>query len=380
MGDEVKRVMMLVGHKGIWSGSSFQMVWALKSMKEAGVEVLGVWAKGTEEDEATLNTFYPLNIPIMTIEMSSLPSPRAVLTLVRVIREFAPQVIEAVKSPAQYLALSASLIIKRPALVFYRGISRVMDPFQAWKFRLSMVNKVIVNSYALRTSLIADNGISPEKVEVVYGEYDPRCNEVEREDPTLLREKLRIPQDRPLITLVGNYAPWRGQEVAIKAARLLKQEGLQFTMFLCGKGTESLQGLVKEWELEENVRVEPFRYDALLLLRASDLAINSSTQNESLSGALLNAQRLGVPCVATDVGGAKEIVREGETGFIVPPGDERALAEAIKRILTMPSHKREIMSREARLNAMVCFSPEKRLKKRLEVYEKVLKDIQPFHL
>lgn len=372
--------MMLVGHKGIWSGSSFQMVWALKSMKEAGVEVLGVWAKGTEEDEATLNTFYPLNIPIMTIEMSSLPSPRAVLTLVRVIREFAPQVIEAVKSPAQYLALSASLIIKRPALVFYRGISRVMDPFQAWKFRLSMVNKVIVNSYALRTSLIADNGISPEKVEVVYGEYDPRCNEVEREDPTLLREKLRIPQDRPLITLVGNYAPWRGQEVAIKAARLLKQEGLQFTMFLCGKGTESLQGLVKEWELEENVRVEPFRYDALLLLRASDLAINSSTQNESLSGALLNAQRLGVPCVATDVGGAKEIVREGETGFIVPPGDERALAEAIKRILTMPSHKREIMGREARLNAMVCFSPEKRLKKRLEVYEKVLKDIQPFHL
>lgn len=380
MGDEVKRVMMLVGHKGIWSGSSFQMVWALKSMKEAGVEVLGVWAKGTEEDEATLNTFYPLNIPIMTIEMSSLPSPRAVLTLVRVIREFAPQVIEAVKSPAQYLALSASLFIKRPALVFYRGISRVMDPFQAWKFRLSMVNKVIVNSYALRTSLIADNGISPEKVEVVYGEYDPRCNEVEREDPTLLREKLRIPQDRPLITLVGNYAPWRGQEVAIKAARLLKQEGLQFTMFLCGKGTESLQGLVKEWELEENVRVEPFRYDALLLLRASDLAINSSTQNESLSGALLNAQRLGVPCVATDVGGAKEIVREGETGFIVPPGDERALAEAIKRILTMPSHKREIMGREARLNAMVCFSPEKRLKKRLEVYEKVLKDIQPFHL
>ncbi|MFN3822164.1 MAG: glycosyltransferase, partial [bacterium] len=366
------RVMMVVGHKGVWSGSSFQVVWTLQNLSSIGLEVCGVWSEGSRADRETLKPLEEVNIPLWTLKMNRFLSFSAIYQLRQLIKDFKPDVIEAVKSPAQYLTLAALMGNSHPALIFYRGISGKLGYFRSWKYRLPVVRRTIVNSEMLKRSLVENDHLSPERVDVVYGEYDPQCDETVTENPIEIRKILGLPQDRFILALVGNYAPWRGQKVALRAAYLLKKSRLPFLFLFCGKETERLQGEVRRLGLNDCVILYPFRRDVLKVLRAAHIAINASTANESLSGALINAQRLGIPAVATDVGGAKEIVVHNETGLIVPPGDAQALAEGIEKLFSLGDTSLEAMGMKAQMRALALFSSQEKMRRRLESYRRAM--------
>ncbi len=112
-----------------------------------------------------------------------------------------------------------------------------------------------------------------------------------------------------------------------------------------------------------------FRPDVLSLHKAFDIFVMSSV-TEGLGTSLLDAMAAGKPIVATRTGGIPEVVVEGETGFLVPPRDHEAMAEAIVRLLQDEPLRRQ-MGNAGRARARSLFSTERMVQNTLQVYQRV---------
>lgn len=366
------RVLVAVGHGGIYSGGSHQALWTLQGLNRAGIDVMAVWGPDMEGDPAGFNKLKATGIPFELIPIHKKPSWDSLRAFRKVVRAFNPDLIECIKSGAQYHTLYGGIGLNRHAIVFYRGVSRSMDYFQALKYRIRRVDRIIANCDALKVIMVKTGHISPSKIDFVHGEYDPVCSNPDDVDATGFRRELGIPEDVTLITQLGNWSGWRGQDITLKAASMLLKRGMKFHLLFAGRQTEKLSDLVSELGLQSLVTLSPYRRDPERVLKASDIAVNASTGLESLAGALINSQAMGLPAVTGFHTGSDEIVQEGITGYIVPQGDPVALADALMKMLSMSTDERKRMGYAAHLHAFGKFSSNVKTRKRLEVYERAI--------
>ncbi|HHE46191.1 MAG TPA: glycosyltransferase family 1 protein [Bacteroidetes bacterium] len=366
------RVLIAVAHGGVYSGGAHQALYQLRGLKHAGVEVMAVWGPDDEGDPNGLDRLKSLDIPLEIIPINRQLDIDTLKRFRKAMTSFRPDVVECFKSGAQYHALYGGIGLKRHALVFYRGISRRMDIWQGLKYRLRRVDRVIANSRALKRIMSDTGKIPADKIDCVYNEYDPACSDPEAVDATGLRRELDVPENVPLVTQLGNWSTWRGQDVTLEAAAALKAGGYGFHLLFAGRDTDRLQAKVEELDLGDAVTLSPYRRDPERVLKASDIAVNASTSHESMSGALVNAHALGVPAVASDLAGNGEVVEDGVTGYLVPPGDAEALAGRLSKMLDMDVERLSAMGSAARARAVKLFSSEARTRRRLEVYERAI--------
>jgi glycosyltransferase involved in cell wall biosynthesis len=162
-------------------------------------------------------------------------------------------------------------------------------------------------------------------------------------DKAAAKGRLGAPLDRPLVLMMANLAPHKGQETAIRAIHLLAQRGQMCELWLAGadrspeKPEETrLKQLIQELSLHENVKLLGFRQDGPELLQAADVVLLPST-SEGLPLTLLEAQASGVPVIAAPTAGVPEIIDEGETGFLVAAGDAAGYAARILTLSQNPS-------------------------------------------
>jgi len=198
-------------------------------------------------------------------------------------------------------------------------------------------------------------GSTPEKIRVIRNGQDPA-----RFSPASpgLTPPLRL-------LVLGRFVAKKGFEHALQAAALLKKEGLPFRLVLAGDGPERhrLQRLARQLNLAEETRFPGFvpRHQTRELFHACDLFLMPSqvdphSDRDGIPNVVLEALLHGVPVIATPVGGIAEIIHDGETGRLVPPGNAQALAEAIQAMsrnpveaLAMARHGREKVLKEYNL-------------------------------
>ena len=137
-----------------------------------------------------------------------------------------------------------------------------------------------------------------------------------------------------------------------------------------GELRDALERQIQELGLERHVLLGGFRTDALGLMKSFDLFVMSSV-TEGLGSAMLEAMVCRRPVVATRAGGIPEVVVDGETGLLVPPHDEPALADAMVRVLGDPRSPRGLA--DAGYERVVReFSVERMVERTLEVYRRRL--------
>lgn len=161
-------------------------------------------------------------------------------------------------------------------------------------------------------------------------------------DGAAVREALGC-DGRPLVGIVGRLEPWKGQDVFLRAAARVVAEHPDARFAVVGGVTpgkreeypSELEVLARELGLAGRVHFAGHATDVFPWFDALDLCVHA-THGEPFGLVLVEAMALGKPLVATALGGPVEIVEEGVSGLLVPPGDDEATAEAISGVLSDP--------------------------------------------
>lgn len=307
-------------------------------------QVLVTGAEGDDEPGA-------VRIPHLVREVSPRRDARAALALARLFLRLRPRVVHAHTYKAGVLACGAARVAGVPAVVFTphghifepgARIPGVPEPGRRlgalrWVTRAaqSCAHRVTALSEAdLRDQLRL--GLSPPSKYVVI----PNGIDVDR-----FHAPPRGDGAGPVVGAVGRFTSEKGHEVLVEAFSRVRRRLPGARLILVGSGEleSELRGRVARLGLDGSVTFAGAR-DASEMLPGFDVFVQPSNY-ESQGLAILEAMAAGRPVVATDVGGVRGVVRDGETGILVPRGDAPAMAEAIVRLAESPGLGRRLADR-----------------------------------
>ncbi len=240
---------------------------------------------------------------------------------------------------------------------------------------LKRAQKIVTNAEAVRQGLIKE-GFRADKIVTIYNGLDierltPRAD-LTREE-ILEKFQLSAAAGKRLVTIVANMRhAVKDQQTFLRAARRVREQVKDAAFVLAGEGElmESLKAFAAEQGLEKDAFFTGRCAQVAELLSVSEICVLSST-SEGFANSILEYMAAARPVVATDVGGAREAVTEGETGYIVSPGDDEAMAARIISLLKDPARARE-MGQNGRRIVEEKFSCEAQLARTVELYEKLL--------
>lgn len=153
------------------------------------------------------------------------------------------------------------------------------------------------------------------------------------------KAKRQQKSEQPLVIgMVARLERHKDQPTLIKAARILKDKGIKFVVQLIGEGSrrQEYEELIRAEEVEDYVKLLGMRRDIPELLGQMDVFVFSAKPDEGLGIALLEAMAAEVTVVATDVGACREVLDEGNLGYLIPPQNLELLANAIAQVIAHP--------------------------------------------
>jgi len=220
-----------------------------------------------------------------------------------------------------------------------------------------MVVRVIANSRASAAAFVESGGRA-ERVRVVYNGIDHSPFEsVEPTEVDVLREELGLSRV-PIVSVFSRLAPWKGQHVLLEAlVHLPGVHALLVGEALFGEDpyAKALHKQAKALGIVDRVHSLGFRRDIPRLMRLSNIVVHTSTAPEPFGRVIVEGMLARRPVVATRAGGVTEIVEDGISGVLVPPGDPKPLAKALTDLFDDP-HKGCALAEAGRVVALERFS------------------------
>lgn len=238
---------------------------------------------------------------------------------------------------------------------------------QLWRMLLLHISKYrVANSKAglkanrLKKGFVIYNGLDQQFLEKDLMDTSPSA-----------KDEFACDEGDVLLISVANLVPYKDYPTVIQSLYHLKQKGYNnFHYIIVGEGPErdKISKLIGRMGMADQISLAGRRKDVKCLLRKADVFIHSS-RGEGCSNAILEAMAAGLPVIATDTGGTSEIV-EPANGIIFPYKDEKALAEAIEKLLINETYRKQL-GQSGRKIAIQQYSVESLIKN----YHKVLTEI-----
>ncbi len=372
----MRRVLLVLTGLGL-GGAETQVVMLARRLKQRGWGVRVVSLVPPRELSEDLRGS---GIPWVSLDMRSamglLPAGGR---LIRQIRLWSPDVVHAHMVHANLLARVARLLAPVPVLIctahstnesgrkgssrWREFLYRVTDPLCDLSTQVSaegLERYIRVRAFRRLKARHVPNGVDTER-------FRPNPEE---------RKKLRaeLGAGEAFVWLaVGRLDRPKDYSTMLRACALLTEERSDARLWIAGDGPlrPALEELAAELEISRKVRFLGIRRDVPSLMNAADAFVMSSFW-EGLPMVLLEAQATGLPVVATAVGGCGEIVRAGETGYVVPPRDPQALARAMADLMNLSDSERHRMSENARRWIADQFSLERIVDQWEALYEQLL--------
>ena len=222
------------------------------------------------------------------------------------------------------------------------------------------------------------------RLEVIHNPVDLDRFDPARIDRGAARDALGLPGTRSvLLGLVAQLTPWKGQDTAVRALEIVRRGGLDAHLVLVGSAkfvarstrfdneayVAGLRAAIARAGLEDRVSFLGERDDVPEIVRALDILLLPSVE-EPFGRALIEAMALGVPVLATNVGGPPEIVSDGVEGRLLPPGDAEAWAAAISEIAGDPA-RAAAMGAAGRRRALAEFGADRHAAALLGLYRRL---------
>jgi glycosyltransferase involved in cell wall biosynthesis len=212
-----------------------------------------------------------------------------------------------------------------------------------------MPDKIISCSHTARDIHVAV-GYDDSRFVIIPNGFELSCFRPDAVAYAEVRQELGIPVDAPVIGIVGRFDPQKNHQGFIEAAGILHAHCPDVHFVMIGKNLENNNPLIAGWiqhaEIENVTHLLGLRDDIPRLTASFDIAVSSSSWGEAFPNVIGEAMACGVPCVVTDVGDAAYIV--SDTGRVVPPGDMKRLAGAMKDLLALSPADRGVLGARAR--------------------------------
>ena len=242
-------------------------------------------------------------------------------------------------------------------------------------------DKVIsISNYV--TDHLKSKNIPSSNVLTVYDGIDIKSmhkSAISKED--LLRE-WNIPVKARIIGVIGNIRRWKGQHVAIESMKHVVKKHPEVRCLLIGEISNRefdkeylkyLENMVAEYGLDKNIIFTGYRKDVLDILSAFDILVHTSIFPEPLGRVVFEGMVFRKPVIATNHGGPAEIIVDGESGFLVPPGDARSLFGKINFLLENEDVSKTV-GEKARKRVEETFSIEGNVKNLEKIYSSLYED------
>jgi len=325
-----------------WSGGAAQALSLARELRALGHEnLLACPAAGDLGRKAAADGFKVLHFqPKRDYDL------KTAFALARLLDQIKPDVLHAHHPKAHAMGLLAKFLARhKPVFVFTRRVSHpiVTGFFAKLKYTSRLIDGCVAVAESVRGILLA-YGLRPERVRTIYSGTDTERFSPRPPDVGIVKE-LALPPGLPVVMLVGNFSVHKGQHILLEAAKLLRGRGLDFALVFAGRGTDSteLKVLYKAAGLPvEKGRFLGLRDDVEMLLTVASVSVNAAVKGEALSGSIRESLAMGVPAVASDISGNSEIVKEGLTGLLFPPGDAAALAGRLEAVLRDPGLREKL--------------------------------------
>ncbi len=184
-----------------------------------------------------------------------------------------------------------------------------------------------------------------------------------------------VEDPRPVAMLPGRLSKWKGQGDFIEAAALLKaRRGPDFLCLIVGEDggsglAQRLEARIAALGAADVARLVGPCDDMPAAYKLASVVVSASTDPEAFGRVAVEAQAMGRPVIATDHGGARETVAHGQTGWLYPPGDAQALAEALDKALSLDASARAHMGMAGRARVASRFTVAAMQRATLDIYE-----------
>jgi glycosyltransferase involved in cell wall biosynthesis len=294
------------------------------------------------------------------------------------------------RAPA-WSAMMAARRAKLPFVTTYHGAYGERGPLKKLYNSVMARSDVVIANSAYTADLVRQRyGTLPERIWVIHrgvdcAGFDPDVVGAER--VSVLRRQWGLAPATRIILHAARLTGWKGQRVVIEAADLLQSRGLMdnAAVILAGDAqgragyVEELRAAIAARRLDRCVRLVGHVDDMAAAYLAAHVTVVASIEPEAFGRAATEAQAMGSPVIATDIGAPPETVLAATTvepvqatGWLVPAGDAGALADRLAEALALPPAERAAMGRRARTHVLQNFTAETMKRQTLAVYDRLL--------
>ncbi|HEY2180178.1 MAG TPA: glycosyltransferase family 4 protein [Solirubrobacteraceae bacterium] len=388
--------VLYVSHTAVVSGAERSLIDLVDALGQS-VEPLLATPDGRLQELAREHGIAttPLTGTAGSLRLHPLHTPRALVEMALTARQVRRAVTKAGSQLVHANSIRAGLVLALARLRDTPTVVHVRDclpPGRVSDATLRLVagsaTTVVANSRYTADSVLA--AAPRTHVEVVHNAVDLARFDPSRIDRAAARARLDDALgigDRPLLGVVAQVTPWKGQETAIQALALLREQGVDADLLLVGSAkfvaastrfanedyVARLRALVASSALEDRVHWLGEREDVPEIMAALDVLLLPSWE-EPFGRAVVEAMAMRVPVVATSVGGPREIVDDGREGRLVAPRDPRAWAAAIRTVLDSPQ-RRGAMGLAGRERVERDFTFEQQARTMIQVYRQAAGDL-----
>jgi glycosyltransferase involved in cell wall biosynthesis len=326
----------------------------------------------------------PVVIPEMVGDSSvGLRDAVALWKLVRIIRRFRPDIVDTHTAKAGLLGRIAGAITRVPVRVHtFHGhvLHGYYSPAKNWLFRRveralgRITTRLIAVSEQVRLDLLGYRVAPLEKIAVVHLGLDLSEFLTSQRRRGDLKTELGLPDSALLVGIVGRIFAIKNHALFVDAAALIALDVPDARFLVVGDGAlrGQTEARARAAGIADRMIFTGWRHD-MPVVCADLAALVVSSDNEGTPMSAIEAMASSVPVVATRVGGLPDLIRDGETGVLVPPRDAAALSLAITGLLKDPA-RRERMGAAARADVAARFDVSRMLQETHALYEACLRE------
>jgi len=348
----VKQVLFVITGLA-YGGAETQLVHLATRLKARGWDVRVV---SLTPPKAYVQELEAAGVPVSSLGIrGKAPDPRPVFRLAKMIRTWQPQIVHSHMVHANLVARLVRLLAPVPVLICTahsideKG-QRASDRLRKMAYRLTdpLCDLTTQVSQAGLERYVRIGAVPRHKIRYLPNGVD---TERFRPDPELracLRQELGLETAFAWLA-VGRFDVPKDYANLLQAFAYVAQARPEAQLLIAGDGPlrPSMEQLANDLGITDRVKFLGIRRDIPALMNAADAYVMSSAW-EGMPNVLLEAAASGLPIVATDVGGNSEVVIDGKTGFLVPPKDPEALAQAMVQLMGLPQEERRRVGEAAR--------------------------------